>query len=116
MIPRPVASGLCWTLVRSYDRPAMTIKLHRCRATFAKIGGHPCWKVQKALDEAGIDYELALEPNLRWNRGEYEQRTGTKLLPAIEFEDGTILREESKDLVARIREGRLDEARAAGPG
>jgi hypothetical protein len=31
----------------------MTIKLHRCRATFAKSSGYPCWKVQQALDEAG---------------------------------------------------------------
>jgi hypothetical protein len=29
------------------------------------------------------------------------------VLPVIEFEDGTMLREESSDLVARIREGRL---------
>ena len=31
------------------------IKLHRCPATFAKSSGHPCWKVQKALDDARID-------------------------------------------------------------
>jgi hypothetical protein len=33
--------------------------------------------------------------------------TGQKVLPAIELEDGTVIREESKDLAARIREGRL---------
>jgi len=32
-------------------------------------------------------------------------------LPVIEFEDGTTLREESKDLAARIRAGQL-----SGPG
>jgi hypothetical protein len=89
----------------------MTIKLHRCKTMWAKAGGHPCWKVQKALDEAGIEYEIVKEPAMRWNRGEYEKLAGTKLLPSIEFEDGTILREESKDLVRRIHEGRLDEAR-----
>ena len=31
----------------------MAIKLHRCNATIIK-GGHPCWRAQKALDEAGI--------------------------------------------------------------
>jgi glutathione S-transferase len=61
----------------------------------------------KALDEAGIDYEVVKEPLLRPRRKEYEQRAGTTLLPAIEFEDGTILREESKELVARIKDGRL---------
>jgi hypothetical protein len=30
-------------------------------------------------------------------------------LPAIELEDGTVIREESKDLAARIRDGRLRE-------
>ena len=91
----------------------MAIKLHRCRLLWVKAGGHPCWKVQKALDEAGVEYEVVAEPVLRWNRKDYEQRTGTRLLPAIEFEDGQILREESKDLVKRIQEGRLDEARGS---
>jgi glutathione S-transferase len=83
------------------------IKLHRCRAMWSKWGGHPCWRVQKALDEAGIEYELVKEPALRRNRTEYEQHAGTRLLPAIEFEDGTILREDSKELAERIRTGRL---------
>jgi glutathione S-transferase len=85
----------------------MAIKLHRCRVLWSKWGGHPCWKVQKALDDAGIEYELVKEPALRRNRTEYEQRSGTRILPAIEFEDGTILREDSKDLVERISSGRL---------
>jgi len=85
----------------------MAVKLHRCPALFAKSKGHPCWKVQSALDEAGVDYKLVKEPALRFRRKDYEARTGTRKLPAIEFEDGTILREESDDLVRRIREGRL---------
>jgi hypothetical protein len=52
-------------------------------------------------------YELVKQPALRRRRRDYEQRTGQRLLPAIEFDDGTMLREESTDLVARIREGRL---------
>jgi glutathione S-transferase len=87
----------------------MAIKLHRCSNEWVKIGGHPCWKVQKALDEAGIEYELIKQPALRRNRHEYERLTGYRVLPAIEFEDGTILREESDALVARIRDGRLGE-------
>ena len=31
----------------------MAVKLHRC-STKWKVG--PCWRVQKALDEQGIDY------------------------------------------------------------
>ena len=81
------------------------VKLHRCTGTFIK-GPHPCWQVQKALDEAGIQYELVLHPAFpRGRRKEYIQLTGQKLLPAIELEDGTVLREESKDLVARVKRG-----------
>ncbi len=75
----------------------------------SKWHGHPCWKVQKALDEAGIEYELVKQPALRRNRTEYERLTGYRVLPAIELEDGTFVREESDELVARIRDGRLGE-------
>ena len=85
----------------------MAVKLHRCSGTFIK-GPHPCWQVQKALDEAGVDYEMVKHPIFpRSRRKEYIALTGQNLFPAIEFEDGRVLREESKDLVARIREGRL---------
>lgn len=72
---------------------------------FLKNSGHPCWKVQKALDEAGIEYEVVKQPFRKSKRTDLERRTGQRLLPAIEFEDGTMLREESKDLAARISDG-----------
>jgi glutathione S-transferase len=90
----------------------MAVKLHRCPVMFNKLSGHPCWRVQKALDDAGLEYEVVKEPALRFNRKEYERRTGQRALPAIEFEDGTFLREESADLAARIREGRLQHEEA----
>jgi glutathione S-transferase len=85
----------------------MKVKLHRCPVMFAKSSGHPCWKVQKALEAAGIDYEVVKEPLRKSKRTELERRSGQRLLPAIEFEDGTILREESDVLAARIAENRL---------
>ena len=54
----------------------MAIKLHRCSGTFVKIGGHPCWKAQKALDDAGVDYELVLHSGLRFRRPEVAEMTG----------------------------------------
>jgi len=33
----------------------MAVKLHRCGNMWIKIDAHPCWKVQKALDEKGVD-------------------------------------------------------------
>jgi glutaredoxin len=85
----------------------MAVKLHRCSNMWVKIGAHPCWRVQKALDDAGVEYEVVKHPARRSKRDQYIQLTGQKVLPAIELEDGTVIREESKDLAARIREGRL---------
>jgi len=90
----------------------MTIKLHRCPNEWAKIGGHPCWKVQKALDEAGIEYELVKGPLRPGKRDDLERLSGQRKYPVIEFEDGTVYREESKDMAERIRSGRLMEKAA----
>jgi glutathione S-transferase len=88
----------------------MPVKLHRCPMIWVKIGAHPCWRVQKALDEAGIEYELAPGPISRGKRDEIEKLTGQRLYPVIEFEDGTVYREESRAMAARIREGKLFES------
>ena len=89
----------------------MAVKLHRCRNIWVKFGGHPCWKVQKALDDAGVNYETVKEKYFG-PREETVQRTGQKRFPWIEFEDGSVYREESKDMARRIGEGRLQEAAA----
>ena len=84
----------------------MAVKLHRCSVPIK--GPHPCWQVEKALKEAGVDYEVVKHPPFpRSRRKELERVTGQRTLPALEFEDGTARREESKDLIARIRSGTL---------
>lgn len=90
----------------------MPIKLHRCRATWAKLGGHPCWKVQKALDEQGIDYQVVAGPRRGRKRDHLEKISGQRRYPVIEFEDGTAYRAESKEMAARIRDGKLFEGRS----
>jgi hypothetical protein len=87
----------------------MAVKLHRCRAEWAKIGAHPCWKIEVALKEMGIDYELAPGPLRRSKRDELAEHTGQSLYPAIEFEDGSWYREESKEMEKTIRDGKLME-------
>jgi glutathione S-transferase len=84
----------------------VAVKLHRCPTLWLK-GPHPCWRVQKALDDQGIDYEVVRQPLFRTRRKDYIALTGKKLYPAIELEDGRVLTEDSKDLAARISEGRL---------
>jgi len=85
----------------------MAIKLHRCSSEWVKIGAHPCWKVQKALDEQGIDYELVKGPLRPGKRDELERVSGQRKYPTIEFEDGRVYREESAEMAERIRAGKL---------
>jgi glutathione S-transferase len=85
----------------------MPVKLHRCSATWVKLGGHPCWRAQKALDEAGVDYEVVVHSGLRFRRPEVAEMTGgPKALPIVEFEDGSLLRE-STVIAERARNGTL---------
>jgi glutathione S-transferase len=86
----------------------MAVKLHRCSLMWVKIGAHPCWKVQKALDEQGVDYEVVKGP-VR-DRSDVEAVSGQKKYPVIEFEDGRIYREESAEMAERIRAGKLFDA------
>jgi glutathione S-transferase len=85
----------------------MAIKLHRCKNEWVKIKAHPCWRVQKALDEAGVEYELVKGPVGRGKRDDLESVSGQRLYPVIEFEDGSTYRDESKAMEERIRSGRL---------
>jgi glutathione S-transferase len=91
----------------------MAIRLHRCPNVWAKLGAHPCWKVQKALDEQGIPYEVVRGPLRRGRRDDLERLSGQRAYPVIEFEDGRIYREQSKDMAARIEAGALDAAPVA---
>lgn len=84
----------------------MAIKLHRCGTLWFK-GPHPCWKVQKALDDASIEYEVVTHPLRRSKRTAYIELTGQKLFPAIELEDGTVIRRESKELVEMVSSGEI---------
>ena len=93
----------------------MAVKLLRCQHLWVKVGGHPCWRVQKALDEQGIDYEIVPGPYFGERPG-VQQVSGQRKYPVIEFEDGSVYREESKDMAATIAAGRLDEKRTGGGG
>jgi glutaredoxin len=85
----------------------MAVKLHRCSSMWMKIDGHPCWRVQKALDEQGIEYEVVKGPLRRGKRDDLERLSGQRRYPVIEFEDGSIYREESQQMADRIRAGEL---------
>lgn len=80
---------------------------------WVKIDAHPCWRAQKALDEQGIEYEVVKGPLRPGKREELAQVSGQRKYPAIEFEDGTTYRAESKDMAERIRAGNLFEGQGA---
>ena len=86
----------------------MAVKLHRCGNLWAKVGSHPCWKVQKALDKAGVEYEIVKEswPG-RKGRTAVIEGTGQNGLPAIELEDGSWYREQSADMAKAIEAGKF---------
>jgi glutathione S-transferase len=92
----------------------MAVKLHRCSVAWFKSGIHPCWRVQKALDEQDIEYEVVTGPLRPGKRDDLERLSGQRKYPTIEFEDGRIYREESADMAERIRAGKLFEASGEG--
>jgi glutathione S-transferase len=88
------------------------VKLHRCPFTFIHSELDSCWRVQKALEEQGIDYEVIKEPSMpRSRRTEVERLSGQRMLPVIEFEDGSAYRAESSEMAETIRAGTLFEQR-----
>jgi hypothetical protein len=99
----------------------MAVKLHRCSGQWVKIKAHPCWRIEKALQDMGVEYERVPGPSMpRSKRTTLIEGTGQALYPAIQFEDGSWYREQSKDMERTIRGGRLLERAApqtsAAPG
>lgn len=91
------------------------VKLHRCPFTFLKHESiDSCYKVQKALDEQGVSYEIVKQWGFpRDRRKDVIELSGQKMLPVIEFDDGSAYREESADMAKTIRAGRLFERPSA---
>jgi hypothetical protein len=92
----------------------MAVKLHRCKNQWVKLAGHPCWRVEKALIDAGVEYERVpggwpKHPEI------LAEKTGVDKYPAIEFEDGTWYRDESKKMAEAIRAGKLDDLHGSTP-
>jgi glutaredoxin len=94
--------------VTDIESAPVAVKLHRCSTMWVKNDGHPCWRVQRALDEAGVPYEIVKEtPLLRSRRTAVIAGTGQSKLPAIQLEDGSWYRKESAEMAEEIRAGVL---------
>jgi hypothetical protein len=92
----------------------MAVTLHRCSNVWVKLGGHPCWRVQRELDRAGIEYEIVKGPFSSGKRDALAGLSGQRQYPVIQFEDGSVYREESKQMAETIRAGKLFEKQGAG--
>jgi len=69
--------------------------------------------VQAALDEQSIEYQIVKAPTFpRGRRKEVIEHTGQHHLPAIELEDGSWYRDDSKKMAEEISAGRLFEQRS----
>ncbi len=83
------------------------VKLHRCSYTFLHTDLDACWKVERALKEQGIEYEVVKHGFLKGKRPEIVALSGQKALPVLELADGTAYRAESDDMAARVRAGEI---------
>ncbi|MGH2852467.1 MAG: glutathione S-transferase N-terminal domain-containing protein [Solirubrobacteraceae bacterium] len=83
------------------------VKLHRCSWTFLHTDLDACWRVQRALDEQGIEYEIVKHGFGKGQRPRLRELSGQRLLPVIELEDGSAYRAESAEMAARVRAGEL---------
>ena len=41
----------------------MAVKLHRCSNQWVKIKAHPCWRVEKALMDSGVEFVAVDNPH-----------------------------------------------------
>lgn len=85
------------------------VKLHRCSYTFLHVNADACWRLQKALDAQGVEYEVVTHGfgKSQKSRADVVKLSGQKLLPVLELADGTVYREETNDMVAKLNAGEL---------
>ena len=85
------------------------IKLHRCSYTFLHMDVDACWRLQKALDEKGVEYEVVKHGygKSEKSRADVIALSGQKYLPVLELADGTPYREETDAMVAKLKSGDL---------
>lgn len=85
------------------------VKLHRCSYTFLHVNADACWRLQKALDAQGVEYEVVKHGfgKSEKSRADVVKMSGQKYVPVLELADGTIYREETDDMIAKLNAGDL---------
>jgi hypothetical protein len=93
----------------------MALKLHRCSNLAGQDDDHACWRVQSALDELAIEYQVVPGPVGAAERDDLYRLSGQRFYPVIEFDDGRVYREEALEMADRIRAGELSEMGLTSP-
>lgn len=96
---------------------AEPVKLHRCSYTFLHTEMDACWKVEKALKEEGIPYEVVKHGYGKSDksRSDVIELSGQKSLPVLELPGGEVYRAESDDMAERVRSGGLNSSPPPAP-
>lgn len=83
------------------------VKLHRCSYTFLHVNADACWRLQKALDAQGVEYEIVKHGfgKSEKSRSDVVELSGQKYLPVLELADGTIYRAETDEMIAKLKAG-----------
>src|SRR5919198_1286512 len=105
MLPRSPPKEYLRLVETPAQEVAMAVKVLRCPYVWVKVGGHPCWRVQKALDEQGVEYEVVRLPFRKSKRDHVQQVSGQQSYPVIQFEDGSVYREASKGIEEEVERG-----------
>ena len=93
----------------------MAVKLHRCSNQWVKVGGPSVLEGREGPAGAwGSSTSASRGRSAASKREAVFSGTGQRLYPAIQFEDGSWYREESKEMERTIRAGELM-SKAAAP-
>ena len=94
----------------------MAVKLHRCPSIWVKTKGHPVLEGAEGARRPGHRLRARRRGRGRAGRAARpcSKAPARRSYPAIEFENGTWYREQSKEMERTIREGRLMEKAGGG--
>lgn len=84
----------------------MAATLHTCPLTWLRIPTHYCYRAEKALRAADVEYVRVTHPLLRSRRVALRSQTGQSLLPVLITEHGAQIAPVT-DIIAATRDGRL---------
>jgi hypothetical protein len=84
----------------------MPATLHTCPLTWLRIPTHYCYRAERALQGAGLEYVRVTHPLLCGRRVALRDQTGQSLLPVLITEHGDQIAPVT-EIIAATRDGRL---------